>query len=401
METTLLETVGGAKQIERQGHPTRKPDPGEVLSDTAAAGVNYVDMAARQLRIDSFTMTDPKLLEDVYKNEMFLLDFEPLRDKVLPYFIEPRPLTPFIQQIKQGIIENHPAMVEFLGEAVKKDLFADASAYEARIKRMVHHTFLLNLLVEEMLADLDFMNATYRHFVAKRRELGVSDPLINSARVIYDATHSVFVTAKVLTTDLAITQYIGYRTRVHLGPKDLKGKNLGLFANVMEAIVTDLIRGFKENALAASILLTNPLRSLSVEGPRRDVKQRFVQGWTELYLIWNLAFMTGNLEDLDLTIPKLFITLLVNAKPEDFLYHRGVALWVTASVVLLNKLTYENRVGLGPFPDAARLLGKLSLNQAEAVNRASGGIASVGEGLLKRMQNKLVAILQGSGEKAA
>ncbi len=314
--------------------------------------------------LDTLTDSDPALFKDIFENDMYLGDLKSFVPVASPYLSNPYNLAPFIEQIKKGIVTKHPAIGAFLCEALKKNLFTGASAYHARVKRLVHQTFLLNLIVEKMLADLTFMNEVHTYFDEKAKSLGLPESFLAQAKTIYKATHSPFETAKMLTVDVSINQYIDYRTRIQLNSNDLTAKIRGLKTNILEATTADLSRGYLDNVKTGFILASSPVRKLWVEGPNLDVKQHFVDGWAELYQTWNLAFMTGNLKELDMMYPKLLIPVLVNAEPDDYLYRRGVALWVTASMILLQKLQHTERPDFGPFPEAARLWGSINLKYA-------------------------------------
>ena len=50
-----------------------------------------------------------------------------------------------------------------------------------------------------------------------------------------------------------------------------------------------------------------------------------------------MAFVLGNLNDLDLILPKLFIPSIIDAKSENFLGVRFISLWLTINFAIFRK----------------------------------------------------------------
>jgi hypothetical protein len=212
------------------------------------------------------------------------------------------------------------------------------------------------------------MDTVREYFIEKRRQAGIRTSFFGSALDVYRSTGGdLFETAKMLTMDVTFEQYRRFRGEDELGRRDLHSKRRSLFTNVMEATLMDAAHRFTQNSRAGLVLAALRVKKIAVESPRHDIKQYFPDGWSALYQTWNLAFITGNLTELDLLYPKLLLPLLVEAAPEDYLYRRGVTLWVSANIVLLHKVMKTGRQPFGPFPRAAKLWGGLNLAYARQV----------------------------------
>ena len=66
----------------------------------------------------------------------------------------------------------------------------------------------------------------------------------------------------------------------------------------------------------------------------------FHQDWVSLYETWNMAFILGELNNLHYLFPKLLIPSVLNAKSENFLGARIIALWLSINNTLF--LNFNN-----------------------------------------------------------
>ena len=63
----------------------------------------------------------------------------------------------------------------------------------------------------------------------------------------------------------------------------------------------------------------------------------FSQNWVSLYISWNMAFLLGELDELDILFPKLLIPSLINSKSENAGGVRTVSLWLSTNNYLFRK----------------------------------------------------------------
>lgn len=323
-----------------------------LLSTRLEAFSPCVNKAFLQLGIKENYMSRPELMKSILEDEMYLGDFEPFVQAIEPFLNNQISFDPMIREIKKAITDQHPAIVSFLCEAVSDGMFEDTQDLYYRVERVLHHSFLLNELVKEM-ASLDFTLKLKDYFEDLKSQNGVRSSFFGELIDVFKTTHSLFQTAKLVTVDKkTIAQYIDFRKRMDLTSEDLKAKNRGLRLNILEARQADIFRGFKDNAAVASVLKDSPIKEIFVFGDKENniVIQKFAPGWHSLYQTWNLAFVTGNLDDLDVIYPKLLIPEVINAHPDLYLYKRGIALWVTTNIVLLRRLK-----GIEPLPVSPKM----------------------------------------------
>jgi len=134
--------------------------------------------------------------------------------------------------------------------------------------------------------------------------------------------------------------------------------------NIIEAVLKDLKVGLDDNARVGWRLFNSPMRELYTEGDDNIMVQVFDEGWVPVYASWNLAFMTGNLNDLHLLYPKLFIPTVVDAEDHYFLCNRGYSLWVTVNMFLLRRIAGEAEVLLPNAKELAQIWGEVNLEYA-------------------------------------
>lgn len=355
----------------------------QTISPQDAA--NYVDQTYKALGLHAGMMTKPALLKEVYDSEMYLSDFPLIQSRMNDAMAHPASLDPMLQSIRSGIVNRHPAIQAFLGAAIKENLFIGAPKIADVIEKTLHRMFLLEILVQEMIKSPEFFAQLQPHYAKKRRELGISESFFTAVKDVYKATSDPFETAKILTVDNTVTQYLDFRTRTELNADDLKKKNKGLLVNVLEATLADYARGYKDNALGGVALTMSMAQSVAVEGNNRMVIQNFKAGWTELYETWNLAFVCGKVGNSDIMLPKLLIPQVIDAEPKHYLFVRGITLWASAHMLLFYRL---NGGGKDPKVSAemaviSKRWGEINLPYAEAFSLSSTG-KKLNENILSR-----------------
>jgi len=345
----------------------------------------YLDQSFQALGLKEGMRTKPDLLKHIFEGEMYLADFPPIQTRMRAAIAEPASFDPMFQTIRSAILKRHPAICDFLAVAVRENLFAGAIEKAQVIEKTLHRMFLLEILVQEMIQSPEFMVQLQEHYGKKRRELGISESFLSAVKDVYKATHDPFETAKILTVDNTVTQYLEFRTKTQLDAEDLKKKNKGLLLNVFEATAADYARGYKDNALGGVALTMSLAQSVSVEGSNRMVIQNFKDGWASLYETWNLAFVVGKVGNSDILLPKLLIPQVIDAEPGHYLFIRGITLWASAHMLLFYRLNGGGRDPKVSEEMAAisKRWGQTNLPHAEAFSQSSTG-KKVNESILLR-----------------
>ncbi len=296
-----------------------------------------------RLHVDQNMTSDPQIMRNVVFNEFYLDQFPEAIALVKDYLDKPQPLSDFLGEIHSAIETKHPAIQKFLCVAVEKNIIPQIEEKNtALIKRTIHNMLVLETMLKEMIRDVHFMEKTKEHYIKKRNELLPKD---SSLIRIYHATGGLFEEAKFLTMDKVFDQYHDFRQKDHLDKEDLFKKNIGLRLNVMEATLADEAHLNLDNAYAGRTLLYNQIEKIELTDEGL-IKQYFTKGWSSLYETWNLAFVLGNLDDLNIILPKLLIPSVIGAHEEDYLYNRGLSLWVTINLNLLHNLHKKESAAL-------------------------------------------------------
>lgn len=343
-------------------------------------GERTVDQVFAQLGLTHDMKLKPQLLQEIIAKDMFLDEFSPLTTKLSKLFQSEISAEPMLESIRLGILHRHPAIIDFFGVAIKNNLFAEAKNIKSQVERIVHHTFLLEIIVQEM-ACLTFMTKLHDYFDRLKQSHGIRTSWRGEFFDVRQLTGSFFQAAKMVTVDKkTIAQYIDFRTRKSLGKKDLTAKNKGLFLNIKEARLADLVGGFYHNATVAAVLADSRVKKLWVKGDDTQgvVLQEFAEGWPSLYETWNLAFVLGNLVDLPIILPKLLVPSVINAEPDEYLYYRGLALWVTTNCILQKRLHGIKPIKTPPlFKTIAHVWGEINVKYAEKFVALHAGHASI------------------------
>ncbi|MBI3305888.1 hypothetical protein HYZ82_01990 [Candidatus Nomurabacteria bacterium] len=301
--------------------------------------------------------TDPLIIKDVLMEMQlhdFQIEFQPLRDFINKALTEPQPFAPLIEDIKQALVKKHPAVVEFVELALETKWLQPS----VHIRRAAHVAYILEALTATACDNHKFFLALEKHMRVKQLERGLSKQRIVSSLIrITRISHKIFCACKAAGVDPLIAYF--RLSRGLPGASISKKKLSGLYANhkinyleyrlllptpkkhmlhfleyininIYEAGITEYEQGFKDNAVCAYELS----RNIEEKQPRTYfdgscfLNMNVTQEWCSLYVIWNMAFVLSELEELDLIFPKLLIPSLLNVKPERFIGTRLISLWL-------------------------------------------------------------------------
>jgi hypothetical protein len=336
------------------------------------------------LGLSNNQMTNPTIINKVLK-ETRLNDFN-TKNKIINKFLQesktkPKKLDSMYRIIKKAILKKHPAIIEFLDLGNKKKWFKPSK----KIIKAVHVAYILEAFTVTMCNDPDFFIEVQNHYKKKEEELGLNPqhPFRTFVNALKISPH-FFDIAKPFSLDpflvyfklqrgLSKTQlqkeelkklygdeqinYIEYRLLSPIKRNHSQHINELVRINIYEAGITEYKNGFRANALCAHTLCED----LKVNRPKTTFKRKIVipenknsfyksyskssffpiietsQEWASLYTTWNMAFVLGNLDNLELILPKLFIPSLIDAKSENFLGVRFISLWLTINFAIFRK----------------------------------------------------------------
>lgn len=312
--------------------------------------------------------SNPTMMQDVVDNEFYFKNFPEGRNLVKSYLNKPQKLHPFLSKVHQAILNRHPAMVKAICQ-INEDHLVPKLARPQRqlIHRTIHNMVVLEALVQKMKVDVHFMDRIKTHYLSERHKIL---PENSSLWTTYRAAGGVFEAAKLLTMDEVFVQYYHFRLKDTLDEEDLHTKNVGLQLNISEATIADEVKRNWDNAFAGRTLLANKILGIEKVGDKNSLlKQYFIPHWSPLYETWNLAFVLGSLNNLNIILPKLLIPSVIDAQEEDYLFYRGISLWITINLHLLHTLHKKPTV---EFPSEIRkplvaLWGTINREYAESV----------------------------------
>jgi len=353
-----------------------------ALKSLAIDAGDCVDKAMAVMGIEGNPQSDPSLINDILKNDMYLSELLSIRNVLGAKLTSPQAMGPMIEQIRSGIIERHPAIVEFLCEAHRQNILFKMDA-----TRILNHMFILQDIVSAMAKDYELMEEVHKSFLQRRAQYGIRECRLGSMIDIYEAGGGLFGAVKAVTIDSAMDMYTNMRRRSEITPEELKARTKGLTLNILEAYAADRLQGNKENALAGLALASISPETIAVEGEDRRVKYVYDQEWTSLYETWNIAFIIANLgEDFNLIIQKLFVPVVLDADPEDYLFNRVLALWTSINFVLFAKLDQKPESELVGADEIARLWGSINYRYAKSYVEKHANDSWSAYLVLKRMQ---------------
>lgn len=315
-----------------------------------------VERAIKALGLEDQT-SDPAIIETVletYQLHDLQTENEVIRRLLRRARSTPQSLMPLVRCIGANL-SNHPAIIEFLEHALE---WLSPSPH---VTRALHTTYILEALVSGMNNDASFFAEVHDHLKRKERERGIDTRRF--ARSFLHAlgiTHSLFKTIKAFSVDPAMTYLRVHRTGDLHGLTKLERRLIEsperelldlITLNIYEAGITDHRAGRRSNARCAhalSRMIEENQPSVSFEDGRiiprhacspsirtspetRILNVPVGNEWMRLYVAWNLAFVTGALDDWDLVIPKLLIPSIIGSKPEHFIQTRIISLWLTAN----------------------------------------------------------------------
>ncbi len=357
-----------------------------------------LDKSLEALGLSWDMQTDPKIILEVLK-EMRLDDlqtsFLPMKDFLAEVVAEPKELGSIFQNIKLGMVNKHPAIVEFLELALEKEWLSGSSEH---VNRSAHVTFVLEHITAAMCNNHGFFIDIHNHLRSKEYSYGLdSRNIIKTFLKIFTTTHHVFDTLKIISVDPSMLYFRISRGlgKFKLSKKELKNlyknnelnfmeyrllcpvnKKYGLDRilqlieiNIYEAGILEFENGFKTNSIAAfelneDMLIRRPVSDFQItnitpEGITNKFYDSvssignlfpvfsFSQEWVSLYTTWNMAFVLSNFDDWDILLPKLFIPSIINVKSENASGVRMISLWLSINTFFFRKYDGLKKI-IGP-----------------------------------------------------
>ncbi len=356
-----------------------------------------IEDAMKALGISIDMNTEISIIKEIFI-EMKIDDFEtsdmPMSSFLNNALSKPQALAPLLSQIRWGLENKNPAVVDFIEVALARR-WLHPSPY---IIKTVHVIYILEAITLAMCNNNDFFVEYVEHIRLKEKEFGIdSNHIFKSFINTFPASLNFFGTAKAVSLDMAM---VYFRVKRELGELPVNNENVDqlyrmkkisflehklllpicnkinqcvcndwLRINIYEAGITEFNNGFSDNAMAAHVLSEDILKhchretfeltsvsplggsnesytSLNGEGAYFPVVALDEQ-WVSLYRTWNMAFILGELNNLHYLFPKLLIPSVLCCKDENFLGVRIVSLWLSINSALMLNFNQSEKV-MGP-----------------------------------------------------
>ncbi len=341
-----------------------------------AQTLSCADRAIRALGVDLDMKTSPELIADILQNDMLLDDLPQATALLATALTQPVDLKPMLTQIRDAINQKQPAVSEFLCAALDAGIFprVEEDTVNTIIKRVVHHTYILNQLTLQMAASYPFEIALSSHILAKRAEFGIRTDLVGSLedlKVLYGG--AMFGPTKQVSMDLVNALFMKVRAYGVIPPEALASLKNALKLNILEASVTENLAGYHDNAMAGAVLAAIAPKSITLAAGSRNLLWDLSQPWDSLYETWNLAFITGNATYLQIYYPKLLIPAVIAADNLSYISNRAMSLWVSLNFRQFAAFMGKEDMQVPNKEALTELWGAINLKYAEQLAAAETG----------------------------
>ena len=332
-------------------------------------GTECVDDLLKKFKISMDQQTDPELMKDILHNDMKLDDCPAVMKLLGSRLTDKESMKPMLETIRNNIITKNPALHEFINAALNENLIPtpDESGHKL-ILRALNHMVLLDTITKGMAEDYHLQEDVRNHIMNKRKELGIRDSFLGSTYDIYKAEGTLFGPAKTKTMDVAFDQLLELRRSGQVSQYDVLKRIASAEFNFAEAILSDEYHGYSDNARAGVDLARHPFSKVWLSGDNRFVKYNLDQEWNSLYGSWDLAFMAANLPNPQIFFPKLLIPQVMDAKPEEFLFNRVMALWLTANFYLFEEVEKKPETWIPGREELAKRWGEINLTHGKMLD---------------------------------
>jgi hypothetical protein len=370
-----------------------------------------LNKSLKALGLSKDMRTNPLVMKKIIK-EMNLSDFESSTTlfDLKEIQLKQKSFKLLFTDIKKSLISNHPAIIEFLQLSLKRGWLKKSEV----VIKSIHVLYILEYLTSATCNDDTFLDEIHTHIKLKEKEYGIDlNHPIKALFNLFHLSHTFFGSVKTLTIDPMM---------IHLNPKfrdfklskdELKNffkkhklnyleyrllsrenkiksfLDLGRI-NIYEAGITDYDAGYKLNTLCSEAL-SEELKDMNInvkykkmliipENTRNPFYKQLSKNysidfpvtnkWQSLYITWNMAFILGNLDNLDILFPKLLIPSVLSVRSNQFIEPRVISLWFSINNVIFRLEQGKNLPAPKNRTEMAQEWGKINKKYAiELVNR--------------------------------
>jgi len=341
-----------------------------------------VDTALKKVGINMNMKARIGVLKDIMEKDMHLSEMLEVKELFKEDLQKAPDFGPMLKDVYKGITEDHPAIGTAICLALQNPTTAVAfgSPNKAVLTRSIHYMYLLNRLVEKLGNDVTFMenmmaylnNQVDKIVSAQSRLTPILGEHSRLAHVVAMFENvGLFGVAKDHSVNVGINNFIRLRKQgTTVSAFEQAQREWNLSVNIAEATATDAVHREGANARVGAQLALNPPTSVWLDN-ENHVRYGLNKDWARLYETWNLAFITGNLEYLNVLYPKLLIPRVLLATGPAYIYERGIALWLSVSFYLMAYLEKKPKHPLAGAKELSSLWGELNGRYGKFVDLTS------------------------------
>jgi hypothetical protein len=264
------------------------------------------------------------------KGKWATLELEAIASELLPNNITEQKSKDFIDEMAL-LAERNPYLVNFLTTARSIKFEHLALKLEKEGKQLfpdvVAYSMVLELLTKAVYDNPKILKECFKIFNSQRHKSRVFRHMSLSHKI------------KLISVEYSVKSFLNCH-KTNLIPEEFGRFTLTL--NIIEAVVFDYIKGFRNNAKTGLTLAFHKTGSkkynpLTGEGPSTwssdkkaiSFSMPMTKEWCDLYQTWNMAFVS-QFHDFLYIIPKLLVPQVANyqGSPTSYMYKRVLALYL-------------------------------------------------------------------------
>lgn len=314
------------------------------------------------LGLDKNIKINHGLLMKIIHQDMMLSTLPSLEKTVTRDFENEKSLTPMLNCIEENITQKHPLITHYIYTSIQKG-FIKVNPLETlgeNIIKTIHHTFVLEILVKAMSDDIAFMEEIMDYYFYKRQELNIL-----SEKQVFNRFNYGFGTAKIMSIDKGMRDFLAIRKRGYFKDDEIQPCRQGISLNIIEAAITEKNNGYIYNSAVAYALAKKTFEASHVTDDTRILQLEFGADWVALYEAWNFTFIMGNLKHPQILFPKLFIPQVLGAAPNEYIFKRTLALWLSINFYIFAEIKNTNNISIHNNHELAQLWGKINSQYAK------------------------------------
>lgn len=292
---------------------------------------NCVDKMIAELGVDHEMMSDPVLLNDILKNDLFLDEVPSIREVLGEKLAKPISMAPMLMTIRSALINRHPAVMEFFCVALEQKLVKDIE-----LNRFLHHLFIADDVVQAMARDPRVTEDVYESLIKQFKKFSNSK-FDRTAEQLFEDMGGGLAAKGTSSISDAFDRYREIRAQTELSTEAKKKLRENAEETYLVGAAMDWFSGAKKNSSSGHVLSLQKIKEIVVSKDGR-INYHVPADWVSLEFAWEFcSHLSMKLPYLALS--SLLMPLVIAARPEDYIFHRVLAHWTLFTMSFLAKLS--------------------------------------------------------------